>query len=60
MLCVFFYFFKVIIYLFIYLEKENAGKGGAERGRERIPSRFSAASTEPDVGLELTSREITT
>ena len=27
--------------------------GGAERRRERIPSRFHTASAEPDVGLEL-------
>ena len=31
-----------------------------ERERERIPSRLSAVSTEPDVGLELTNGEIMT
>ena len=31
-----------------------------ERGRERIPSRLHAVSTEPDAGLELTNREIMT
>ena len=36
--------------------------GGAqrERGRERIPSRLQAVSTEPDVGLEPTNCEIMT
>ena len=32
----------------------------SERGRERIPSRFRTVSAEPDVGLELMSREILT
>ena len=31
-----------------------------ERERERIPSRLLTVSTEPDVGLELTSHEIVT
>ena len=31
---------------------------GRERGRERIPSRLHAASTESDVRLDLTNREI--
>ena len=37
-------------------------RGGArrERGRERIPSRLCTVITEPDVGLELTNREIMT
>ena len=30
------------------------------RGRERIPSKLHAVSTEPDMGLNLTNREITT
>ena len=34
-------------------------RGGAER-RDRIPSRLHTSSTEPDVGLELTNREIRT
>ena len=34
--------------------------GGAERGKERIPSRLPAVSTEPDSGLDLTNHEITT
>ena len=37
-------------------------RGGAERERERerIPSRLSTVSTEPDVGLEPTNHEIMT
>ena len=35
-------------------------RGGAERGRERIPSRLHAVSPEPHVGLELRNREIMT
>ena len=33
---------------------------GSERGREGIPSRLRAGSTEPDVGLDLTNHEIMT
>ena len=33
---------------------------GAERRRERIPSRLQAKSAEPDMGLELTNHEIMT
>ena len=33
---------------------------GAEKERERIPSRLRALSTEPNVGLELTNCEIMT
>ena len=38
-------------------ETEGAGEGQRERERERIPSRLCTVSTEPDVGLELTSLE---
>ena len=31
-----------------------------ERGRQRIPGRLCAVSTEPHMGLELTNLEITT
>ena len=34
--------------------------GGAEAGIERVLSRLLAVSTEPDVGLNLTNREIVT
>ena len=33
---------------------------GAERGRERKPSRLHAVSTEPAAGLDLTNCEIVT
>ena len=33
-------------------------RGGAERGRERIPSSLCAVSAELDVGLKLTNCEI--
>ena len=49
-------FFKLFIYLFIYLEHTN--KGEAER--ERIPSRLCTVSTEPDAGLNPTNCEIMT
>ena len=38
----------------------HMSRGGAERGRKRIPSRLRAVSTEPYVGLELRKREIMT
>ena len=41
-------------------ERLEAGDGQRERGRERIPSRLHTVSVEPDVGLELTNREIMT
>ena len=50
--------------LFSYLERErerereNESSGETERKRERIPSRFHTISTEPNLGLELTNREI--
>ena len=49
-------------YLFYFeREREREAGGGAERGgRERIPSKLHAVSTEPDAGLVSTNREITT
>ena len=35
-------------------------KEGAERERERIPSRLLTVSTDPDLGLELMNHKITT
>ena len=52
-------FFKIFIYFERKIEHQQAG-GGAERGRQRIPSRLHAVSTEPSVGLELTNLEIMT
>ena len=46
--------------LFILSKRERAGEGQRERGRERIPSRLSAVSAEPDAGLEPTNCEIMT
>ena len=36
------------------------GEGQRERERKRIPSKLSVVSAQPDVGLELTNREIMT
>ena len=36
------------------------GRGRAERGGKKIPSRLCADSREPDVGLKLKKREIMT
>ena len=46
----------------VYFEREREGErsheGGAEGGRDRIPSRLLTARAEPNLGLELTNREI--
>ena len=39
---------------------EGEAERERERERERMSSRFHAASAEPNVGLELTNREIMT
>ena len=49
------YFFNLFI-----LESQSKWGRGRERRRERIPSGFCTASTEPDVGLELSNHEIMT
>ena len=49
--------------MFIYFERERecVDRGGAEREREtENPTQARAVSTEPDVGLKLTDREIIT
>ena len=38
----------------------QVGEGQREREIERIPRRLCTVSTEPDVGLELTNREVMT
>ena len=53
-----FFFFNV--YLFILKERVFEQGRGTEMGRERIPSRLCAVSTEPDAGLDLTNHEIMT
>ena len=57
----------LLMFLFIFeterqrkRDRELTEEGQRERRRERIPSRFHTVSTEPDAGLELTHREITT
>ena len=50
------YFYLLIE--FIYFER--GGEGHREEERERIPSKLHAVSTELDVGLRATNREITT
>ena len=48
--------------LFIYFERpcEHQLGRGREMGRERIPSKRHVVNMKPDVGLELTNREIMT
>ena len=53
-----FFFFNILIFLFIL--RAHASRGGAERGRDRIQSRLHTASTEPDVGFDLTNCKILT
>ena len=42
------------------MKERVSREGQRERERRRIPSRLRTASVEPDVGLELTNREIMT
>ena len=48
---------KIIFLMFILEIEQGRGK---ERGRERIPSRLHAVSTEPNVGLQLKNCRIVT
>ena len=48
------------MYLFWERERQRASRRGAVGGRDRIPSRLHAVSTEPDAKLELTNHEIMT
>ena len=41
-------------------ESEHVCRGGAERGRDRIPGRLCIVSEEPNVGLEPRNGEIMT
>ena len=50
------FFFNV--YLFIL--REQVSRGGAERGRERIPSTLHDVSPEPDMGINPTNQETMT
>ena len=49
-----------LFFIFIYFERERAWRGGAERERDRLPSRLRAVRAEPDMGLKLMNHEITT
>ena len=51
---------KFSVLLFYVSERERERGRGRERGGQRICSRLCAESREPDVGLELTNREIMT
>ena len=52
--------FSFVFFKFVCLLREREMEGGAERDRERIPSRLHTVSTEPDVGFELMNPEIMT
>ena len=59
----FFNFFSTFIYFFGDRERQSMNGGGSEREGDtesEAGSRLRAVSTEPDVGLELTDREIMT
>ena len=48
-----------LIYVFL-IEREHEQGRNRESGRESIPSRLRAISTEPDAGLDLANRRIVT
>ena len=54
--------YNAFVFKFIYFERkrESRGRDREKRGKERIPSRLHAVSTEPDAGLDLTNSEIMT
>ena len=39
-------------------DREQVGEGQRSGERERVPRRLGAVSPEPDLGLELTNREV--
>ena len=47
---------RLFVFKFIYFEREKVPVG--EEQRARIPSRLSVVSAEPNMGLDLTTREI--
>ena len=55
-------FYFILKFIYFEREREDMHKQGRgrDRGRESIPSRLWALSTEPDVGLELMNCEIMT
>ena len=62
MLTFLFFFLNFLMFIIFETERDKrASRGGAEREGDAEPeagSRLGAVSTEPDVGLELTNREI--
>ena len=54
------HFLLIFVLIYFERERERTSRGGAERRRDKIPSRLHAISTEPDSGLRFTSREIMT
>ena len=58
----FFLEFFTFRFYFIHFERDRESEQGRGRegGRERIPNRLRIVSVEPEVGLELTNREIMT
>ena len=55
-----FNFFCNVYFFLRGRDRVQAGEGQRERGRHKIWSRLWAVSTDPNAGLEPTSREITT
>ena len=54
---------KILMFLLFLREIQSASGGGSEREGDtgsQAGSRFQAVSTEPDVGLKPTNREIVT
>ena len=58
-LYVYIWYSKYFLGLFIF-ERARESRGGAERGRDRIPSKLHTVSEEPDAGLKLTNTKIMT
>ena len=55
------HFFLIFVNVHSFFERQNTGRGGAEReGDTEAGSRLQAVSTEPDAGLEPMNHEIMT
>ena len=48
---------RVFIFIYFERERERASRRGAERERDRIPSRLCCVTAEPDAGPELTDHD---
>ena len=53
-------FFFLNVFMYFEREREKVQAGERQRERERVPSRLLTVSTEPDMGLQFTNREIMT